>query len=70
MFVTAGRNGSAETPKQSLQKPEKSLRRPVESCADDDEPKRSPEFNLRHDWNSLINGADDGGKSLLFTNYS
>jgi hypothetical protein len=37
---------------------------------DDDEPKRSAEFDLRHDWNSLVNGAEDGGKSLLFTNYS
>jgi thioredoxin reductase len=37
---------------------------------EDDEPKRSPEFDLRHDWNSLVNGEEDGGRSLLFTNYS
>ena len=24
---------------------------------EDDEPKRSPEFDLRHDWNSLVNGV-------------
>ena len=37
---------------------------------EDDEPKRSAEFDLRHDWNSLVNGEEDGGRSLLFTNYS
>ena len=37
---------------------------------EDDEPNRSPEFSLRHDWNSLVNGEEDGGRSLLFTNYS
>ena len=35
-----------------------------------DEPRRSAEFNLRHDWNSLVNDQAVGGKSLLFTNYS
>ena len=35
-----------------------------------DEPRRTAEFELRHDWNSLINGRSVGGKGLLFTNYS
>jgi cation diffusion facilitator CzcD-associated flavoprotein CzcO len=35
-----------------------------------DEPARTPEFDLRHDWNSLVNDASVGGHSLLFTNYS
>jgi thioredoxin reductase len=37
---------------------------------EEDRPKRTPEFDLRHDWNSLVNGPEDGGRSLLFTNYS
>mgnify|MGYP004356701961 CR=1 FL=1 len=35
-----------------------------------DEPRRTAEFELRHDWNSLVNGRSVGGKGLLFTNYS
>ena len=35
-----------------------------------DEPRRTAEFDLRHDWNSLINDEATGGKGLLFTNYS
>ena len=37
---------------------------------EEDLPKRNPEFNLRHDWNSLVNDEESGGKGLLFTDYS
>jgi cation diffusion facilitator CzcD-associated flavoprotein CzcO len=37
---------------------------------DADLPARSEEFNLRHDWNSLVNGAAVGGQSILMQNFS
>lgn len=35
-----------------------------------DLPERTAEYNLRHDWNSLINDEAVGGKGIFFGNFS
>ena len=35
-----------------------------------DIPPRTAEYNLRHDWNSLVNDPAIGGKGLLMSNFS